>query len=140
MKPTLSTINPITKVIESTSKNNLSEIKNAIKELTSKFSEITEIGRFEPIKVDIINPLPNSRFKKASMIIQPSVNPEDFRTRVLTFRTYSPKNELITHEMSPASGNKFSIESTLKNPKLAKVFEQFLNSAESVLHDSISLY
>jgi hypothetical protein len=42
--------------------------------------------------------------------------------------------------MSPASGNKFSIESTLKNPKLAKVFEQFLNSAEHVLHDTISLY
>lgn len=140
MKTNLSIIKPITNTVEATAKNNLVEIKNAIKDLTTKFSEIPEIGRFNPIKVDIVNPLPNSRFKKASMIIQPSINHEDFRTRVLTFRTYSPKNESITHEMSPASGNKFSIESTLKNPKLAKVFEQFLNSAESVLHDTISIY
>ena len=39
----------------------------------------------------------------------------------------------ITNEMSPASGNKFSIESTLKNPKTARVFENFINEAEDIL-------
>lgn len=113
--------------------NEINQFKDAIKTLSKKFSEIPEIGRFKPINVCLIQPIKNSRIQKASIVIEPSVNPTDFRTRVLTFRTNSPIDESITHEISPAIGNKFSIESALKNPKLTKMFETFIKDSEDIL-------
>ena len=133
MKTVLNFYNPVFSGSEILNKNNITTIKTAFKELSQKFSEIPEIGKFEPIKVDIQTPLVGSKIKKASIVIEPSIKPDDFRTRVLTFITHSPTDDKITHEMSPASGNKFSIESTLKNPKLIRVFENFVKAAEEIL-------
>jgi len=133
MKTAFPTYKPVFTGTDLTNKNNSLPIKNALRDLYQKFLEIPEIGKFKPIKVVVNQPLPGSRINKATIMIEPSVNPQDFRTRVLTFVTHSPLDEKVTHEISPASGNKFSIESTLKNPKTARVFENFINEAEDIL-------
>lgn len=133
MHTVFSLYNPIFTGTDVLNKNNSSIIKNAFKELAQKFAEVPEIGKFKPIKVDIQNPVQGSRITKATLVIEPSVKPDDFRTRVLTFIAHSPIDKKFTNEMSPASGNKFSIESTLKNPKLARVFENFIKESEDLL-------
>ena len=106
------------------------KIEAAFKELSQKFNEIPEIGKFKPIKVNITNPLPDSEIKKASIVIEPLADKNDFRTRVLTFVAESPFSKDTIHEISPASGNKFSIDSTLRNPKIKTLFKAFIKSAE----------
>ena len=106
------------------------KIEAAFKELQQKFSEIPEIGRFKPVKVNLENPLPNSIIRKASIIVEPLADKNDFRTRVLTFIAQSPFNKESTYELSPANGNKFSIDSTLRNPKIKTIFKNFIKSAE----------
>ena len=133
IKTQLGFFNPVFAGTEVVNKNNLTTVKNAFKELSQKFAEIPEIGKFKPIKVNLQNPIQGSKIKNATIVIEPSIKPDDYRTRVLTFITKSPIDENITHEMSPASGNKFCIESTLKNPKLIRVLENFIKEAEDIL-------
>ena len=104
----------------------------AIKQLKEAFSQIVEIGKFKPIKADISEPLKDSTIKKASIIIEPLANKNDFRTRTISFVAYSPEAGKI-HDVTIANGNKFAIESALKNPKLKTAFKDFIKNAEAAL-------
>lgn len=106
------------------------KIEAAFKELFQKFSQIPEIGRFKPVKVNIENPVPGSYIKKSAIVVEPLADKNDFRTRVLTFVAQSPYNKETTYAISPANGNKFSIDSTLKNPKIKTLFKNFIKMAE----------
>lgn len=106
------------------------QIKNAFKELARQFAQIPEIGKFKPIKVPVALDELKAQQAKANISIEPSVLPHDFRTRVLTFSVKTNSDKGLVHEMSPASGNKFSIESTLKNPKIIKMFMDFIKNIE----------
>lgn len=108
---------------------NTSLIKDAFKELAKQFAQIPEIGKFKPIKVPVVLDELKAHQAKATISIEPSVLPHDFRTRVLTFSLKTNSDKGLVHEMSPASGNKFSIESTLKNPRIIKIFTDFVKAA-----------
>ena len=111
-------------------KTQTQKIEAAFKELFQKFSQIPEIGRFKPVKVNIENPVPGSYIKKSAIVVEPLADKNDFRTRVLTFVAQSPYNKETTFAISPANGNKFSIDSTLKNPKIKTLFKNFIKMAE----------
>ena len=102
---------------------------SVMKELAKQFSQIPEIGKFKAIKVPVVLDELKAKQAKATISIEPSVLPNDFRTRVLTFTLKSNSDKGIVQEMSPASGNKFSIESTLKNPQIIKIFTDFIKEA-----------
>ena len=119
---------PAKSIIASQSKTT-TQIKEAFKELARQFSQIPEIGKFKAIKVPVVLDELKTKQAKATISIEPSVLPDDFRTRVLTFTLKSSSEKGIVQEMSPASGNKFSIESTLKNPQIIKVFTDFIKEA-----------
>lgn len=105
------------------------QIKEAFKELARQFAQVPEIGKFKTIKVPVVLDELKKQQAKATISIEPSVLPHDFRTRVLTFSLKTNSEKDLVHEMSPASGNKFSIESTLKNPKIIKLFTDFIKTA-----------
>lgn len=109
------------------------KIEKALKELQQKFAEIVEIGKFKPIKTDIQNPMKDSVIKKASIVIEPLADKNDFRTRTISFIAYSPFDSDKIHEMTIATGNKFAIESALKNNATKAAFKNFIKSAETVL-------
>ena len=113
-------------------KTQIQKIEAAFKELQHKFSEIPEIGRFKPVKVNIENPIPGSFIKKSAIVVEPLADKNDFRTRVLTFVAQSPFDKDTTYALSPANGNKFSIDSALKNPRIKTIFKNFIKSAENV--------
>lgn len=127
---TLNKITAPTKTFVQPHVKNLMQIKEAFKELARQFAAIPEIGKFKAIQVPIqLDELANKQ-AKATISIEPSVLPHDFRTRVLTFSVKTNSDKGIVNEMSPAIGNKFSIESTLKNPKIIKMFTNFLKTIE----------
>lgn len=133
MKTHLSTVNQRPQIaFKGISVNDNKKIREALKELANLFNNIPEIGKFKPVSVHIYDPVRFSRVRKATISIGPSIKPDDYRTRVLTFSIKSPNDESILHEVSPASGNKFSIESTLKNPKLLRMFEDFVDSIDNI--------
>ncbi len=105
----------------------------ALKQLRDKFSQIVEIGKFKPIKADIQDPLKDSSIKKASIVIEPLADKNDFRTRTISFVAYSPFEEGKVHDVTIANGNKFSIESALKNPQIKTAFKEFIKKAEIAL-------
>lgn len=109
------------------------KIETALKELLYKFSNIVEIGKFKPIKTDIQNPLKDSVIQKASIVIEPLADKNDFRTRTISFIAYSPFDSDKIHEITIATGNKFAIESALKNTATKAAFKNFIKSAENVL-------
>lgn len=113
-------------------KTQIQKIEAAFKELQHKFSEIPEIGRFKPVKVNIENPIQGSPIRKAAIVVEPLADKNDFRTRVLTFVAQSPFDKDTTYALSPANGNKFSIDSALKNPRIKTIFKNFIKSAENV--------
>ena len=119
---------PAKSIIASQSKTT-TQIKEAFKELARQFIHIPEIGKFKAIKVPVVLDELKAKQAKATISIEPSVLPNDFRTRVLTFTLKSNSEKGIVQEMSPASGNKFSIESTLKNPQIIKIFTDFIKEA-----------
>lgn len=130
MKPlTVNTLTASTKSILASQSKTTTQIKEAFKELARQFSQIPEIGKFKAIKVPVVLDELKTKQAKATISIEPSVLPDDFRTRVLTFTLKSNSEKGIVQEMSPASGNKFSIESTLKNPQIIKVFTDFIKEA-----------
>ena len=105
----------------------------AIKQLKDAFAQVVEIGKFKPIKADITEPLKDSTIKKASIIIEPLANKNDFRTRTISFVAYSPTEAGKIHDVTIANGNKFAIESALKNPQLKTAFKDFIKNAEIAL-------
>ncbi len=105
----------------------------ALKQLREKFSQIVEIGKFKPIKADIEEPMKDSAIKKASIVIEPLADKRDFRTRTISFVAYSPFEEGKVHDVTIANGNKFSIESALKNPQIKTAFKEFIKKAEIAL-------
>ena len=130
MKPlTVNTITTLTKSTVAAQSNTTIQIKEAFKELAKQFSQIPEIGKFKAIKVPVVLDELKAKQAKATISIEPSVLPNDFRTRVLSFTLKSNSEKGIVQEMSPASGNKFSIESTLKNPQIIKIFTDFIKEA-----------
>lgn len=132
MKPTPLTANTsIIRPLKTMTNQASSQIKEAIKELIQKFLQIPEIGKFKPIKVPVAV---GNQQAKATISIEPSILPQDYRTRVLTFtikKSYPNGAATTIHEMSPAIGNKYSIESALKNPKTIKIFEDFIKTIEA---------
>ena len=131
MKTDFSTIR---KTVATTSqifpKNQTQKLEAAFKELQQKFSQIPEIGKFKAIKVTLENPIAGSIVKKAAIVVEPLADKNDFRTRVLTFIAQSPFDKDTTYTLSPANGNKFSIDSALRNPKIKTLFKNFIKSAE----------
>lgn len=109
------------------------KIDAALKQLREQFSQIVEIGKFKPIKADIQDPLKDSAIKKASIVIEPLADKKDFRTRTISFVAYSPFEEGKIHDITIANGNKFSIESALKNPQIKNAFKDFIKKAETAL-------
>lgn len=126
---TVNTITTLKKSAVASQSNTTIQIKEAFKELAKQFSQIPEIGKFKAIKVPVVLDELKAKQAKATISIEPSVLPNDFRTRVLTFTLKSNSEKDIVQEMSPASGNKFSIESTLKNPQIIKIFTDFIKEA-----------
>ena len=126
---TVNTLTASTKSILASQSKTTTQIKEAFKELARQFSQIPEIGKFKAIKVPVVLDELKTKQAKATISIEPSVLPDDFRTRVLTFTLKSNSEKGIVQEMSPASGNKFSIESTLKNPQIVKIFTDFIKEA-----------
>lgn len=126
---TVNTLTASTKSILASQSKTTTQIKEAFKELARQFSQIPEIGKFKAIKVPVVLDELKTKQAKATISIEPSVLPDDFRTRVLTFTLKSNSEKDIVQEMSPASGNKFSIESTLKNPQIIKIFTDFIKEA-----------
>lgn len=130
MKPlTVNTIAASTKSILASQSKTAVQIKEAFKELAKQFAQIPEIGKFKAIKVPVVIDELKAKQAKATISIEPSVLPQDYRTRVLTFTYKSNCDKGITLEMSPASGNKISIESTLRNPQIVKIFTDFIKQA-----------
>lgn len=105
-------------------------IQNAFKELAKKFHEITEVGRFEKIKVEIREPLKDSAINKTFLVIEPSANKNDFRTRVLSFVAFNPENENVKRSVAQATGNKFAIDSVLNSSKTVTAFKNFVKESE----------
>ncbi len=105
----------------------------ALKQLREQFANIVEIGKFKPIKADIQEPFKDSAIKKASIVIEPLADKKDFRTRTISFIAYSPFEDGKIHDMTIANGNKFSIESALKNPQIKAAFKDFIKKAEIAL-------
>lgn len=109
------------------------KIDKAVRELFLEFLKIPEIGKFNALQVDIEQPLRDSIIKKASIVIEPFADKNDFRTRVLSFIAHSPSESGKTFEYTLANGNKFSIESALKNNETKQAFRNFLKAAEKIL-------
>lgn len=121
--------------IKSSMQNKQSTIETALKNLLTQFQKINEIGKFQPIIVDLENPVKNSTIKKAKMVIEPTVSTNDYRTRILSFVAESPANEQTKNAMTLATGNKFSIESVLKNPKTKTAFKNFILESEKLFSE-----
>lgn len=113
-----------------TAQNSTIKLMSVFKELANKFKETNEIGRFEKIKAEILEPLKDSTIKKAYVVVEPTANKNDFRTRVLSFISVSPVNENIKYSVCQASGNKFAIDSVLKNPSTISAFKNFIKDSE----------
>lgn len=129
LKTTQQTLRPH---VEKAAVTTAQKIEAALKQLHDKFSEITEIGKFKPIKADIQTPLKDSTIKKASIVIEPLADKNDFRTRTLSFVAYSPYDNEKVHDVTIAIGNKFAIDSALKNTATKTAFRNFIKSAESL--------
>lgn len=108
----------------------VNELAAAFKELAEQFKAINEIGRFEKIKIIISKPLKNSSIDKAYLILEPSANKGDFRTRVLSFVAFSPESETVKRSICQATGNKFAIDSVLKNSSTITAFKNFIKDSE----------
>src|SRR5574344_646500 len=132
MKTTAITRKIISKQINPNMLSFSQTIDIAIKDFYERFGEITEIGRFRPLKVTVKHPMKNSPIQKAFISVAPSVDKNDFRTRVLSFAAESPVEPEKKYCMTLAIGNKFSIDSALKNPKIKTAFKDFITTAERV--------
>ena len=110
----------------------------AFKDVSAQFKSVNEIGHFEKIKVDIMEPMADISIKKARLELCSSANPRDFRTRVLSFIAYSPKNEKVKYSVTQAVGNQFAIDSVLKNPTIVTSFKSFLKDAERFFYTNRS--
>lgn len=108
----------------------VSELVAAFKELAEQFKTVNEIGRFEKIKIIVSKPLKDSSIDKAYLILEPSANKGDFRTRVLSFVAFSPESETIKRSVCQATGNKFAIDSVLKNSSTITAFKNFIKDSE----------
>lgn len=113
-----------------TTKNQTNKLQAIFKELAEKFKQTNEIGRFERIKTEVPKEVLNSSINKAFIIVEPSANQADFRTRVLSFVATSPKNESIKRSVCQAIGNKFAIDSVLKNSSTVTAFKNFIKDSE----------
>lgn len=111
-------------------KQDPNRLAKIFKELAEEFKKTIEIGRFDKIKAEISEPLNGSVINKAFIILEPSANKSDFRTRVLSFVAQSPSNENIKRSICQATGNKFAIDSVLKNPSTITAFKNFIRDSE----------
>ena len=111
-------------------KNQTTKLHAIFKELAERFKQTNEIGRFDKIKADVPREILNSSINKAFIVVEPSANKSDFRTRVLSFVATSPKNENIKRSVCQAVGNKFAIDSVLKNPTTITAFKNFIKDSE----------
>ena len=107
-----------------------SELVSAFKELAEQFKTVNEIGRFEKIKIMVSKPLKDSSIDEAYLIIEPSANKNDFRTRVLSFVAVSPDSDTVKRSICQATGNKFAIDSVLKNSSTITAFKNFIKDSE----------
>ena len=110
--------------------NAATNITAAFKEIAQKFKEIVEIGKFKEIKVAIENPMEQSSIKKAYIILKPGENKNDFRTRILCYLAESPFQDGVTREISYINGNKFAIDSALKDRTRIGEFKSFIKDSE----------
>lgn len=108
----------------------VNELVVAFKELAEQFKAINEVGRFEKIKITVSNPLKDSSINKAYLILEPSANKGDFRTRVLSFVAFSPESDTVKRSICQATGNKFAIDSVLKNSSTITAFKNFIKDSE----------
>ena len=108
----------------------VNELVSAFKELAEQFKSINEVGRFEKIKITVLKPLKDSSIDKAYLILEPSANKGDFRTRVLSFVAFSPDSETVKRSICQATGNKFAIDSVLKNSSTITAFKNFIKDSE----------
>ena len=116
--------------LTTTAKTQTNKLQAIFKELAEKFKQTNEIGRFEKIRAEVPKELLNSAINKALIIVEPSANQADFRTRVLSFVAISPKNESVKRSVCQASGNKFAIDSVLKNSSTVTAFKNFIKDSE----------
>ena len=113
-----------------TAKTQTAKLQAIFKELAEKFKHTNEIGRFDKIKAEVPKEILNSSINKALIIVEPSANHTDFRTRVLSFVAVSPKNENVKRSVCQAVGNKFAIDSVLKNTSTITAFKNFIKDSE----------
>ena len=85
-----------------------------------------------------MEPMADISIKKARLELCSSANPRDFRTRVLSFIAYSPKNEKVKYSVTQAVGNQLAIDSVLKNPTIVTSFKSFLKEAERFFYTNYS--
>ncbi len=103
---------------------------SAIGEILSLFQKTNEVGRIDkPIIVSILKPLKDSKISEAKIKIESPKVKSDFRSRVLSFIAESEEFNGGTSVVI-ANGNKFAIESTLKNPSTVMEFKKFIKEAE----------
>ena len=103
---------------------------SAIGEILSLFQKTNEVGRIDkPIIVSILKPLKDSKISEAKIKIESPKVKSDFRSRVLSFIAESEEFKGGTSVVI-ANGNKFAIESTLKNPSTVMEFKKFIKEAE----------
>lgn len=111
-------------------KNTADKFDAAVKEILLKFQKTNEVGRLEnPIVVTILKPFKDSLISEAKLKIESPKVKTDFRSRVLSMIAESEELSGGT-SVVVANGNKFAIESTLKNPTMAEVFRKFIKEAE----------
>lgn len=106
-------------------------ILEAIKRMKERFGTITEIGKFEKIKIEVNSPLKDSIIEKSFLILEPSAIKGDFRTRVLSFVACSPYDSGVKRSVTQATGNKFAIDSVLKNRSTVSAFKEFIKESEN---------
>ena len=103
---------------------------SAIGEILSLFQKTNEVGRIDkPIIDSILKPLKDSKISEAKIKIESPKVKSDFRSRVLSFIAESEEFNGGTSVVI-ANGNKFAIESTLKNPSTVMEFKKFIKEAE----------
>lgn len=112
-------------------KNTVSEkFDEAVKEMLELFKQTNEIGRLEePLIVRIERPFKDSKISEAKLKIESPKVKDDFRSRVLSMIAESEELNGGTSVVL-ANGNKFAIESTLKNPSTTQQFKDFIKEAE----------
>ncbi|MBS4759532.1 MAG: hypothetical protein KHX03_02395 [Clostridium sp.] len=134
MKPLA--VNAVRRVKEKGSAVASHNIAEAFKQLFQEFKKVPEIGKFREIKVKVHEPLQNCSINDSFLILKPLADKNDFRTRVLSYMSVSPIDNAVTREVGYISGNKFAMDSALKDKVRINEFKSFLKDSE-VFFDSL---